>query len=279
MHPGYDEAAVRAAAEAIHAKTERGFAWLAEAVDPLERVSFVPNPGNIGDAAINLSCWRFLSGRFAEVEMCPLGRMPAHRHVFVGGGGNLVEPLYRRVADFIDSVPGEKRLHLFPSTIDGFGELIASRGSSIRIVCREATSYRHVLKLIPAGNAFLGHDAALALGPWLRSALPKVERLTEASAKPFRRDRERAIAEDGGLDIMGQYQSDWTDPALAEKSVRLAAGYLLGFGRVETDRLHCAILSALLGRQTTLRPNSYFKNAAVFAHSLSRFPNVEFNEA
>jgi hypothetical protein len=277
MHPGYDQAAVLAAVEAINAETERGFAWLAEAVDPLEPVSFVPNPGNIGDAAINLSCWRFLTGRFVEVEMCPLGQTPAHRNVFVGGGGNLAEPLYRRVADFISSVP-EKHLHLFPSTIDGFGGLIASRASRIRIVCREATSHRHILKLIPAGDAFLGHDAALALGPWLRSVFPKVDRLTEASAKPFRRDRERAITEDGGLDIMAQFQSDWTDIALAEKSVRLAAGYLLGFGRVETDRLHCAILSALLGRQTTLRPNSYFKNAAVFAHSLSRFPNVEFND-
>jgi hypothetical protein len=278
MNPGYDRAVVLAAAEAIRAETERGFAWLAGPVDPAEPVSFVPNPGNIGDAAINLSCWRFLAGRFVEVEICPLGQTPVHRNVFVGGGGNLVEPLYRRVADFIDGVPREKRLHLFPSTIDGFGELIAARASSIRIVCREAMSHRHVLNLIPASDAYLGHDAALALGPWLRSAFRHLERLTDASVKPFRRDRERAITEDGGLDIMAQVQSDWTDLALAEKAVRLAAGYLLGFGRVETDRLHCAILSALLGRQTTLRPNSYFKNAAVFAHSLSRFANVEFND-
>jgi len=280
MQPGYDQAAILAAAEAIHAEAEAGFVWLAHAVDPGEPVSFVPNPGNIGDAAINLSCWRFLIGRFGEVEICPLGQTPAHRNVFIGGGGNLVETLYRRVADFLDSLPRDKRLHLFPSTIDGFDELITSRASSLRIVCRETVSYRHALDLIPAGDAFLGHDAALALGPWLRSVFAKqIGRMPDASAKPLRRDRERAISEDGGLDIMARYQSDWIDLDWAEKTVRLAAGYLLGFGRVETDRLHCAILSALLGRSTTLRPNAYFKNAAVFEHSLSRFPNVEFNDA
>jgi exopolysaccharide biosynthesis predicted pyruvyltransferase EpsI len=64
--------------------------------------------------------------------------------------------------------------------------------------------------------------------------------------------------------------------ALAHEFVWATARYLLKFGTVETDRLHCAILASILGRRTTLRANCYFKNKAIFDHSLSRLPNTIF---
>jgi exopolysaccharide biosynthesis predicted pyruvyltransferase EpsI len=67
------------------------------------------------------------------------------------------------------------------------------------------------------------------------------------------------------------------DLTLAERTMRLAVKYILGFRRIHTDRLHCAILSGILGRETVLYPNSYYKNGAVFAHSLSRISNVRFD--
>ena len=78
---------------------------------------------------------------------------------------------------------------------------------------------------------------------------------------------------------MLHHESAWTDMALAHDNVWAAARYLLGFGEVETDRLHCAILAAMLGRRTVLRANSYYKNAAVFDHSLSRLQNISFMPA
>ena len=46
--------------------------------------------------------------------------------------------------------------------------------------------------------------------------------------------------------------------------------------QVYTDRLHNAILSAILGKETFLYPNSYHKNRGVYEFSLQNFPNVRF---
>jgi exopolysaccharide biosynthesis predicted pyruvyltransferase EpsI len=47
--------------------------------------------------------------------------------------------------------------------------------------------------------------------------------------------------------------------------------------RVYTDRLHVAILAAILGKDTVLFSNSYYKNKGVFEFSLrTRFPNLKF---
>src|SRR5207248_7132301 len=60
------------------------FEWLADGVPRSTPVSFFPNPGNVGDAAINLACRRFLSARFDAVEICTPATTPAHTHVFFG---------------------------------------------------------------------------------------------------------------------------------------------------------------------------------------------------
>lgn len=46
--------------------------------------------------------------------------------------------------------------------------------------------------------------------------------------------------------------------------------------KVYTDRLHVAILSAILSKETYLFPNSYHKNRGVYEFSLKRFRNVKF---
>jgi exopolysaccharide biosynthesis predicted pyruvyltransferase EpsI len=51
------------------------------------------------------------------------------------------------------------------------------------------------------------------------------------------------------------------------------------FETVHTDRLHVAIVAALLGRRTHLYANGYHKNAAIFRSSLAPFyPNVSYHE-
>jgi len=49
-----------------------------------------------------------------------------------------------------------------------------------------------------------------------------------------------------------------------------------GSRRVYTDRLHVAILSAILGKETYFYPNVYHKNKGVYEYSLCRYPNVRF---
>jgi len=50
-----------------------------------------------------------------------------------------------------------------------------------------------------------------------------------------------------------------------------------GSRKVFTDRLHVAILAALLGKDTILYPNSYYKNREVYEFSLSKYHNVFFD--
>jgi exopolysaccharide biosynthesis predicted pyruvyltransferase EpsI len=51
-----------------------------------------------------------------------------------------------------------------------------------------------------------------------------------------------------------------------------------GSGKVITDRAHVAILATILGKDTTLYPNSYYKNKGIYEYSLSCYPNVRFVE-
>jgi exopolysaccharide biosynthesis predicted pyruvyltransferase EpsI len=254
------------------------FSWLIEGLDCRKEIAFVPNPGNIGDAVINLACWRYLKSKFSHVEICTPKKLPTGEYVFVGGGGNFVEPLYRDTSSLVQRLESHQRIFIFPSTVYGHSQILKSIANRTRIICRENVSLQFVLNHMAAENVYLGHDAGFALAAWLRTKYAdKITRGSKLNAKLFRSDRERALSEEGGLDIMGQHYSDWEDMALAESVTHLAAKYILGFGKIHTDRLHCAILAAVLGRETILYPNSYFKNAAVFEHSLSRISNVKFN--
>jgi exopolysaccharide biosynthesis predicted pyruvyltransferase EpsI len=55
--------------------------------------------------------------------------------------------------------------------------------------------------------------------------------------------------------------------------------FIARYDRVVTDRLHVAIGGALLGRDVTLAANRYFKNRAVYEHSLrDRFPRLRWGD-
>jgi len=265
------------ALEAINAETITAFDWLAAKLDRREPVTFVPNPGNIGDAAINLACYDYLTRRFEKVEICDVADTPRTKCVFVGGGGNAVQPFYVTLRDFFDRLELDHSLYLFPATIRGYAKSLRRVAPITRILCREPTSFAYVARQIGAENVSLAHDAAFLLAPLLRNDFADVlGTTTTAKCRSFRTDRESIHWKLGTNDVMAEHYSNWTDMAVARDSVRAVASYLLRFDEVETDRLHCAILAAILGRRTILRANSYYKNAAVFNYSLSRLSNTEF---
>ena len=45
---------------------------------------------------------------------------------------------------------------------------------------------------------------------------------------------------------------------------------------VHTDRLHCMLLAAMLGKPTFAYPTAYGKLEAVYAHSVRHWAHVEF---
>ena len=268
---------IAAALATINAETIKAFDWLTCELDRRASVTFVPNPGNIGDAAINLACYNYLTERFDKVEICAVADAPRTDCVFIGGGGNAIEPLYGDVCGLLDRLTPEHRLFMFPASIRGYSGSLRRIAPFARILCRESISLAHVAEQIGSENVSLAHDAAFLLAPRLRNDFAsRIRKATTAKCRSFRTDMESIHPQLGGNDIMYDYKSDWTDMMVAHDFVWAVAGYLLGFREVETDRLHCAILAAILGRQTILRANCYYKNAAVFDHSLSRLPNTTF---
>jgi exopolysaccharide biosynthesis predicted pyruvyltransferase EpsI len=262
---------------AISMEAEQGFAWLCGDIDPKEPVTFVPNPGNVGDALINLSCYRYLAGRFARISICSTEDAPRTDCVFIAGGGNLVEGLYSTISDFVARRCNGRRLFFFPSSVKGFGAWLDDVASRARMVCREPVSFAHVAKHLPAENLRLGHDAAFAFAGHLRAAfVSRTSRYPSTQARLFRADAERVRELPSDGDLMARTGGSWVDLAAAEQAVIGASTTLLQFSRIYTDRLHCAILAAMLDRYVILLPNTYYKNRAVFEHSLSRFANVRF---
>jgi exopolysaccharide biosynthesis predicted pyruvyltransferase EpsI len=72
----------------------------------------------------------------------------------------------------------------------------------------------------------------------------------------------------------------WTNERLCRMSTHSLAAAIAPFARVVTDRLHLAILSAMLGKEVLMGANNYYKNKAVYEHSLQpRLGNVKFYDS
>jgi len=268
-----------AAWESLAEETERGFGWLCEGLDRDTPVTFVPNPGNIGDALINLGCYRYLAQRFSSIAICSAYDEPTTEVVFIAGGGNLIEPLYATIADLVNDRCGGRQLRFFPSSVKGYDGLLDSIAGRTRMLCREPVSFAHVARHLPAASVRLGHDAAFAVAPPIRAAFAAgMAVFPRTAARFFRDDVERAQNKAGDGDLMTREGGTWVDLGAAERAVAETAAVLVQYGRVYTDRLHCAILAAMLDRYVVMVANSYYKNRAVFDHSLSRFANVRFDD-
>lgn len=255
----------------LASETRASFAWLAEGLGPETPVSFVPSAGSLGEAAINVACWRFLTNRFERVELCALDRAPAHRDVFLAGGSHLVEPLHGESADFLLRLPLEHRPRLFPSTIFGHRQVFERWGPRLRLVCRDLVSLTYARGQVGHGQLRLGHDAAFALEDWLEQTLAPAPRpVRTESGRFFRRDREAlGLAPAGSEDPLAAFDGPWLDMAEAEAEVLLLAHRISRCRQVATDRLQGAILAALLGCEATLHANAWFENEAVHDHSLA----------
>jgi hypothetical protein len=57
-----------------------------------------------------------LSRRFPRLVVSPITILPTTAHVIIGGGGNLVENYYTRMANFIASLSDDQWLYICPST-------------------------------------------------------------------------------------------------------------------------------------------------------------------
>ena len=281
------------------------FTPVVEALAPWrdEEVVFVPGPGNGGDGLINLGTYRFLDRMGIRHVRGEPGRRYPGRVVLHCGGGALVDLYPDSDATLRANHDAARALILLPHTVRTHGGLIAAMDGRCTLLARERPSLEHLAAHAGGARVGLAPDMAFALSdadiraePWsLRRLLaPRIRRHWPPMVAKFlwhaRRDPVlRAMRGDveagapgarGHMDLTGMFSpGDMSRPhcAAAIKAIRMVAA---AHERVETDRLHMAVLAAIMGLPTVMVDNSYGKNRAVFEASIAgRFPHVRFRDA
>jgi len=242
------------------------------------QVRFFQQSGNAGDGLIAHATYTMMRRHGVRFRSMHAHDAADGEIILVGGGGNLVEGKYVETAEFIRRHVRRNRLVLLPHTIAGYADVLAHTHDNLKVFCREPVSFELArLNGAHPRQISLAHDMALYLE---QGDLPAVGQ-GEGVLSALRADAEsanRARRPADNVDISLSWNGElWQNEPFARSVVESLCHFIAPYRVVRTDRLHVCILSALLGKEVYLFPNSYFKNRAVFQHSISpRFPHVRF---
>lgn len=243
-------------------------------------VRFFPHSGNLGDGLITYATMQLLDHFGINYTTHRQDERFDGEIIFIGGGGNMVEGRYEDVAKLIWEHRETNRVILLPQSIVGYDDIIKETHNNLTVFCREKISFEHCTAVGGRNDRIhLCQDAALYLSPkhFEQAKVPG-----SGCLNAMRTDGESLGGEhdQNNMDISLAWNGDvWTNPAFVKAAVISMAEFLSQYKEVKTDRLHVAIMSALLGREVTMHPNNYFKNQAVYEHSIKgRFSNVVFEE-
>ena len=242
-------------------------------------VDFYPNCGNAGDGFIAHATFTLLKHFEIEYTARRQEDVVAGTTVLIGGGGNLIDGQYGDVAGLISRLVPDNRVILLPHTIVGHSSELAHTSGSLSVYCREPVSYQ--LALANGANPdqlHLSHDMTFFLED---DHFSEFWSGGEGTLEALRTDAEATghfVRPSSSVDPSLSWNGDiWQSPLFAANSTRCLAAYIQPYRRVLTDRLHVSILGAFLRKDVALLPNSYFKNRAVFEHSIRpRFDDVHF---
>ncbi|MEM5867127.1 MAG: polysaccharide pyruvyl transferase family protein [Candidatus Aenigmatarchaeota archaeon] len=99
---------------------------------------------------------------------------------------------------------------------------------------------------------------------------------TDMESRIFPRSRPNTIANEGIIELTCLDRRIVVGDISLLNSFRKFVNLIEGSENIFTDRLHVAILSAILEKKTVLFPNSYYKNRGVYEFSLYKYPGVKF---
>ncbi|MEX2546838.1 MAG: polysaccharide pyruvyl transferase family protein [Chloroflexota bacterium] len=258
-------------------------------------VNYLPNPGNGGDALINVGFFdvaHSIGLRYRVIDRS--ARLTAQDVLIIAGGGGLVpehEGTSAAVAQFNKTVG---TLIVLPQTARENDDLLRSLGGNVHLFLRERMSYDYCLRTCDGPRVGFDHDMAFyadigalkqrrglsgfeltprnGVSLALLTALKIRSRLTKRLVA-FRVDKEARDRSRGSMATdVSKLCSFGTR---TESQCYFAASQFVrtidGFHEIHTDRLHVAIAAARLGKRTMLYDNSYFKCRAVFEASLTGF--------
>jgi exopolysaccharide biosynthesis predicted pyruvyltransferase EpsI len=157
----------------------------------------------------------------------------------------------------------------FPSTYDTsflpVRSMVTKIPKNMVLFCRERKSYGNLKKLSPhPGNIYLDHDTALSLDytPWKKKGKGVLYAFRNDGESPnYKLPKEN-------IDVSKGKAKDW----------RMLLDDISGYSEVHTNRAHGMIASAMLGKETHVYNSNYFKQLAIYKHSLQHLPNVHFHK-
>lgn len=228
-------------------------------------VDFFRFGGNYGDSIIWHGTMNLLSELNISIADVDLVSKKKNDILLIDGGGNLVD-YYDDVRNFLLKKHNlYKEIVLLPHTIFGDKqiEFLSKLGNNTTIFCRERESAKFVDSYAKNCKVFLWHDCAFY------NKFKKSDKGT-GTLNAFRSDIESIVKH------LPESNIDISYNGYATKPLNEFLTTIEQFEEINTDRLHVAITSMLLGKKVNLFPNSYFKNKAVFDYSLNKFSNIKF---
>lgn len=254
---------------------ERTREVLSRVLAPLsgKKVVLLVNRGNRGDGVIHMGgreLLRSLGLKWEEIYQPNAPVSVAADALLVFGNGAFCRSTHSMVG-LIGRYSGQVgQVIILPASFDlrctAVRRFALSWDRRFVVFCRERRSFDALgAASVSPAQLLLSHDLAFHadLRHW-------ATRPGNGTVGIFRRDGE-AVFDRRPRGLPGTDISRGPD---SEPEVLL--DYVARYAVVHTDRTHAAITAAMMGREVWLYRNSYFKNQAIFEHSLFRWPRVHF---
>lgn len=266
-----------------------------------QELVFVPNPGNAGDAIINLGMYRLFDRLGVRYVTGSQNQDYPGRVVVCSGGGALVD-LYPDSHLFYErNHKNCAALILLPHTVRAHGTLIAEMGSNCFVFAREKNSMAYLERHAKSAHIGLAHDMAFFLGasdikamhwhpgqlrrlgllvPWIVMYLKfQRERRVrgETALVCVRNDvEETAVRPDGRVfDLSSLFATGEMSRESCENIAKIFYAVTRLFDKVITNRLHVGIMATIMGMNVDFHDNNYGKNSDIYHHSINNyFPNT-----
>lgn len=278
-----------------------------------ERVVFVANPGNAGDALINLGMYALFRHLGVDWEAGQISGTYPGRVVIFSGGGALIDIYPNADAFFRRNHPVCKALVLLPHTVRGYAQMIAGMDGRCHLFAREAETFAFLKANATAAHVYDGHDMAFFLSdpmiaamgwdrtfllrPEIRRAWPRMVvkilatlKLRDPVLHVVRTDSEAtgAAVPACNYDLSELFSSGhllndpggYMTPGICASTIKALRVLIRAARRVETNRLHITVLSAIVGTPVVMMDNSYGKNRGIYERSIrDYFSGVTFQPA
>ena len=238
------------------------------------RVVALLNRGNRGDGLIHLGGRQlFASTGLAVTEVRESDNLSgvAGDVLLVYGAGALCRGTHTLPRIVRSLARKFERIVILPSSFDlsepEVRAFVRSWDQRYTAFCRELVSFDALRREGAAAKAvLLGHDLAFHadVSEW-------AHRPADGRAGLFRLDNEAAFGRlPDDFDVIEDASRG------SDREPERLLDFVARFAEIHTDRTHGAIAGAMMGRKVVFYRNRYFKNRAIYDHSLATRTNVRF---